>query len=286
MPRIHILGAGTPQPTPEMFGTSYVLETGESRIMFDCGPAATQKLSRAGMHPRDIDWLFFTHHHFDHDVDYPCFLLTRWDADTGDLAQLEVRGPSLTETMTRQLIGSEGVYAPDIRSRIEGPNSQRGFVARGGALPRPWPAPSAKDIGAGQVVEGPRWRVRTGHAAHVQPWLDSLAYRVETGEGDVIFTGDTEPCDEVVALSAGAEAMVCMCWDHQEAVDRKGPHPGQCGTVGAARMARDAEVPVLVLSHRSQSVVGHVAEERAREEMSDVYDGRIVFAKELDVIDI
>ena len=43
--------------------------------MFDCGPAATHKLVKAGLYPTQVDNLFFTHHHFDHNIDYPCFLL-------------------------------------------------------------------------------------------------------------------------------------------------------------------------------------------------------------------
>ena len=78
MARIYILGAGTPTPTPERFGSSYVAHVGGEYLMFDCGPAATHKLVRAGLWPTQIDYLFFTHHHFDHDVDYPCFLLCRW----------------------------------------------------------------------------------------------------------------------------------------------------------------------------------------------------------------
>ena len=46
--------------------------------MIDCGPAATHKLVKAGLWPTDIDYIFFTHHHFDHDVDYQCYLLCRW----------------------------------------------------------------------------------------------------------------------------------------------------------------------------------------------------------------
>ena len=63
MPRIHVLGAGTPTPTPTRFGTAYVVEVDGEFIMFDCGPAATHKLVQAGMFPTQIDTLFFTHQH-------------------------------------------------------------------------------------------------------------------------------------------------------------------------------------------------------------------------------
>ena len=60
MARLHILGAGTPTPTADRFGTSYVLDLGGGRLaMFDCGPAATHKLVKAGLWPTKVDHLFF-----------------------------------------------------------------------------------------------------------------------------------------------------------------------------------------------------------------------------------
>ena len=84
MTSIYVLGAGTPTPTAQRFGSSFVIKTEDNQIMLDCGPAATHKLVQAGLWPTDIDHLFFTHHHFDHDIDYPCFLLCRWDQSIGN----------------------------------------------------------------------------------------------------------------------------------------------------------------------------------------------------------
>ena len=85
MADLFVLGAGTPTPTAERFGSSHVLKLGDDLLMFDCGPAATHKLVKAGLFPTQINYLFFTHHHFDHDIDYPCFLLCRWDQSIGCL---------------------------------------------------------------------------------------------------------------------------------------------------------------------------------------------------------
>ena len=41
--------------------------------MLGCGPAATYILVQSALHPTEIDKLFSTHHHFDHDIDQPCF---------------------------------------------------------------------------------------------------------------------------------------------------------------------------------------------------------------------
>ena len=104
MAEVYVLGAGTPTPTPTRFGSSHVLRIGDDYLMFDCGPASTHKLVKAGLFPTQIEYLFFTHHHFDHDIDLPCFLLCRWDQSIGKENQLQVYGPTLTEKITQDII--------------------------------------------------------------------------------------------------------------------------------------------------------------------------------------
>ena len=149
---IHVLGAGTPTPTPTRFGSAFALQIGDEQLMVDCGPAATHKLVRAGLWPTDIDHLFFTHHHFDHDIDYPCFLLCRWDQSTGRENDLQVFGPTLTERITRGILDeNEGIFAHDWQARVGHPLSQRIHQNRGGSLPRRPPHVTATDIGPGPV---------------------------------------------------------------------------------------------------------------------------------------
>ena len=58
MAKVHMLGTGTPTPTPFRFGSSHVLEVAGEYLMFDCGPAATHKLVKAGLWPTQVDYLF------------------------------------------------------------------------------------------------------------------------------------------------------------------------------------------------------------------------------------
>ena len=220
MARVLVLGAGTPTPIPDRFGSSFVLHLGEDHILFDCGPATTHKLAKVGLLPTQIDYLFFTHHHFDHDVDYPCFLLTRWDQSTGKEKELEVYSPTPTETLTHRLLDEkEGAFAHDWIARVNHPLSQQIHLNRGGTLPRRPPSVKAKDIGPGKVYKGKDWEVTAAVAEHVQPWLDSLAYRVDSLDGSIVFTGDTRACDSVTELSRGSDVMLCMCWDLQQRMD-------------------------------------------------------------------
>jgi hypothetical protein len=48
MTQVDILGAGTPTPTPTRWGSAYAVYIGGEYLMFDCGPAATQKLVKDG----------------------------------------------------------------------------------------------------------------------------------------------------------------------------------------------------------------------------------------------
>ena len=286
MVEIYVLGGGTPTPTAARFGSAHVLKVGDEYLMFDCGPAATHKLVKAGLFPTQIDHLFFTHHHFDHDIDYPCFLLCRWDQSIGQENQLRVYGPDLTEKITQGIIGDDGIFSHDWKARVNHPLSQQVFVNRGGTLPRPAPSVFAKDVEPGPVQTGDGWQVTSARAEHVQPWLDSLAYRVDTSQGSVVFTGDTQPCQTVTDLARGADMMLCMCWDDQEVMDQNGEAGGQCGTIGAARMAQEAGVAKLVLVHIGAHLSAHGPMEKGIGDIRREFGGEIIFSEELMRIEL
>jgi ribonuclease BN (tRNA processing enzyme) len=234
-----------------------------------------------GIAPTTVDYLFFTHHHFDHDVDYPALLLSRWDQSVGKENQLRVFGPTLTETITERLVGEQGAFTHDWKARVGHPLSQRVFVNRGGTLPRQPPSVLARDVGAGLVHTGREWRVTAAPAEHVQPFLDSLAYRMDAAEGSVVFTGDTQPCRSVIDLARGADTLLCMCWDDEQRMAALGESAGTCGTHGAARMAQEAGVRRLVLVHIGPYLARHGPMERGIGDVRRIYEGEVVFAEEL-----
>lgn len=281
MGELYLIGAGTPTPTPERFGTSEVLRLGDDYLMFDCGPATTYKLVKAGLFPTQINYLFLTHHHFDHVADYPCFLLCRWDQSTGKERPLKVFGPEPTRAMTEKLIGAGGAFCADWTARCNSESSRNLHVNRGGTLPRPQPDYDVTDAVPGEVARGDGWKVIAGTVHHAQPWLESLAYRVETDAGGIVFSGDSGFCPELTQIADGADVLVAMCWDHQAVMNENGEIDGVLGTTDAARTAVDAGVKRLVLTHAGKWASDPASRREAITEVSEIYGGEIIFADEL-----
>ena len=284
--KVTLLGAGVPTPTPTRFGSAYLVDVADGSLLVDCGPSTTYKLSRAGRRTPQVSLLLFTHHHFDHNADYPCFVLTRWDQDVGQ-TPLRVYGPPPTAELTRKLFAaSDGAWIDDWTARIGYPGSQRVFANRGGTLPRLPPQVDAVDVDATFALEENGFSVRAAEAVHAQPFLESVAYRVDSAEGSIVFTGDTGPVDSVVELARGADMLICMCWDTDAAMEAEGLSRGMTGTPSAARLAAEAGVRTLVLTHISPHLDSPPVREEALREAAMVFDGEIVFGEELQTLDV
>ncbi len=285
--RLTILGSGTPGLSATQYGSSYVVSLGAKHLMFDCGPATTYKLLKMRMAPADIGYLFFTHHHYDHNADYPGFLLSRWDTGYGEVDRLQVFGPKYTETLTARLIDPEsGAFAPDIMARINHPVSVRGFQQRGGVLPRTPPIVAVKDVGPGVVCNGDGWEVVCAATKHVQPWLESLAYRLNGDEGSIVFTGDAGPGRSLIELAKGADTLVAMCHMSRSLV-REEERDSNLGTISAGRVAQEARVKRLVLVHHTRAIGAETLgtpqpgqAERAVAEVASQFSGEIILGKE------
>ena len=118
----------------------------------------------------------------------------------------------------------------DWKARVEAPLSPHVFANCGGTLPRPVPAVAVHEIEVGDVVEHAHWQVTTARARHVQPWLTSLAYRLDANGKSIVFTGDSGPCQAITELARGADVMVMHCWDHRAIMNENGEAGGIAGT--------------------------------------------------------
>ena len=277
---VTVLLAGTPTPTPTRWGTALLIRSSTTTVLVDAGPGMTRRLVEAGFGPTDVDAVVFTHHHFDHNAGFPGFFLSRWDQGAGRIDELSIYGPPPTIDFVEKLFGAGfGAFWPDLYARMEAPASHAVYVNRGGELPRLPPNPDVCEVQQGDTFAVGDIVFSSGLARHVQPYLDCNAYRIEVGSSSIVYTGDTEPCNEVVELARGADVLVSMCWDEEGTMAANGEATGQTGTQGAARMARAAEVGTLVLTHIGPSISAGIDEEELAS-MANTYAGAIHQADE------
>ncbi|MGH6621949.1 MAG: MBL fold metallo-hydrolase, partial [Alphaproteobacteria bacterium] len=130
--RITLLGTGTPTPSLKRMCSGYVVETGDDVIVFDHGAGSHHRLLEAGYKATDVTHFVCSHLHYDHCMDYPRLLITRWDQGGGKIPEMKVWGPPGLSRMTRLLIDDDGVFGPDLIARTNHPLSMDVYRNRGG----------------------------------------------------------------------------------------------------------------------------------------------------------
>ena len=153
--------------------------------------------------------------------------------------------------ITEGIIGEDGLFSHDWKARVYHPVSQKVYENRGGTLPRKPPSVKAKDVSEGLVYTSNKWEVTSTNAEHVQPYLDSLAYRVNYNQGSIVFSGDTRPCQSLIDLAKNADVLVMECIRLHK--DMKDNITSECesSAQAAGEVANSAGVKMLVLTHQS-----------------------------------
>lgn len=281
--KLTVLGSGSPEAYSRRASSGYLLEAGNDRILFDCGGGVVDNLLRSGRLPKDITHLFFTHYHSDHMMDYARLVHAAWDEGA---APLKVFGPKPLKDITEGYFGRNGVLNNDLRARTELPQSQQVWVARGGTLPRPWPAPQITEIEPGFTFEGDGWHLETAQATHAQPILECLGYSFEAEGKKFVYSGDTGINPDITDLSRDADFLLHWCYRGSgeklhPALMAFSPDPGE-----VARMAESVGVKRLYLSHFRIHMDTETSHSRALTDLSEHFFGESGIVEDLDVYEI
>lgn len=280
--KITLLGTGTPAPSLTRQSSGYAVDVGGDVLVMDHGPGAHHRLLEAGYAAADVTHLFLTHYHYDHLMDYPRLVLTRWDQGGGRVPDLEVFGPAPLAEVSGRFFGPSGAFALDIAARTRHPASLAVYAARGGTGARLPPRPVLREVAPGDVVEGRGWTMRVGPARHFQPILDCLAYRLETADGTLVYSGDNGGVYRpFIDFAQGCDVLIHMCHflsgTEVDAAyrDASGSH------LDVAETARVAGARTLVLTHLLPQLDRPGVKERMVAEMREIYDGTIIVGEDL-----
>lgn len=281
--RVTVLGSGTPEPYARRASSGYLVETGNEKLLFDCGGGVMGRLLEIGLRPADIDILFLTHLHSDHMMDYARLVHAAWDTGAPPLT---VYGPAPIAQISERLFGPDGAFAWDLRARTGGKPSQKVWQDRGGTLPRPWPSPKITESEPGFAMDGTGWRLSSCEVPHAQPFLSCMAFRLETEMGTVVYSGDAGLCQGMEELSAGADLLIHWCYRGEgesisPALDAKSPTPSEI-----AEMAARVGVKRLVLTHIREHMDEAEPRRHALAALAKTFPGDAVIAEDLDVFEV
>jgi ribonuclease Z len=275
-----LLGTGTPRPSAQRAGSGYLVQIGGECLLFDCGPGVHYRVLQKGLSPIRVSHLFLTHLHYDHCGDFAVFELVRWDQAAGKLPDLTVIGPEGTRQMSDRLFGDDGVFAADIAARTQHPASIEVYESRGGRGPRHRPAPIVVELSDGKSHAANGWSVTCAQVVHCEPQLTTLAYRLDTPAGSIVFGADTSPTPRLTALARGADVLIHMChFLNRPGIDARIAQSCS-GHLDAATTARDAGVARLVLVHITPEVEAPENRGRLLAEVAAIFPGPVSFGED------
>lgn len=223
---VTVVGTGTASLRLGRRQSCVVVETGAETLVFDLGFRAVRGMRRAGIYPAGVDRVFFTHFHGDHTIDVVPFLFWR-----------------------RFGAGDAGRATPSQPFSISGPEPFLRFWPRhsrswGQWLFGSYPAEiSELPRDQGGPLELPRCGLSWAPSDHCP---ESIAYRLDSDRGSFVYTGDTGYAESVVELARGAHTLLIDCTFPD---DR--PFPGHLTPTGVARIASEAGVGRVILTHIS-----------------------------------
>ncbi len=243
---ITVVGSGTVVPNLARRQSCVVVEEGGETVVLDLGNGAVRGMLRAGFDPFGVDRVFFTHFHPDHTVDVVPLLFTiKYGAEEKRAEPLFLYGPEPFEGFFGSIADVWGQWLIDDYLKVS-------------ELPHDCPSPL--DLSALRVLWAP--------AKH-NP--ESIAYRLESGSGAFVYSGDTEYSESVVGLARGAHTLLVEC-----SFPDDNPVPGHLTPSGVARIAREAGVGRVVLTHIYQPTDALDLEQ----EVGKGFDGEVVVAED------
>ena len=249
--RLVLLGSGggpTIHKNASRLGPSNVVVVDGVPYLVDCGEGAPRQYVRAGLSFTEVDNVFITHQHFDHNSDLGNFLAYTWFA--GRRRPIDVWGPPRLEGLLADYV-SLNEFDFRLREKETG-------------RPPFDPIPVAHEIDPeGPIRQGPvvvmsdeRVSVQALRVNH--GLIPSVAYRFSTPDREIVFSGDRGGKDDIATFAAGADVLVHEVL-HYEAMLETFPNASEAvlrhyredhtSPEQVGRIATEAGVQTLVLNH-------------------------------------
>jgi len=269
-------GGGLPNPARQLMAEAVII--GGEPILVECGGGVTRRLQEAGLAAPSVRYLFFTHHHHDHNSGYVHFVQTAWLEGSG--WKLNVFGPPETARMTELLFGRDGAYRMDQVARVDLGASQEAQLSRTGKA-LSWIDIAVTEIeSGGEVCRTDNWTATAVRTQHVE-YMDTYAYRFDSPEGSIVIAHDTAPTQAVVDLARGADILVHECSAPEEWIHRFEMQRAHTWPKAVAQIANEAGVRKLVCTHFFPEIDNPSTLEQMAAEVRGLFSGEVYMAEDL-----
>lgn len=243
--------------------------------LVDCGYGVTKQLITTGLALDRLRYIFITHHHSDHNLEFGPLLYNTWI--TGLPAHIDAYGPPGLTKMAEHFFN---YLKFDIDTRIgdEGRTDPRKLV-------------TTHEIKPGVVLVNDDVKVSARLVRH-PPIEQSYAYRFDAKDRSVVISGDTAYAPELAEFAKGADVLVheVMYLPGIEALLKRLPnakrlreHLMAAHTLpeDVGKIAAQAGVKTLVLTHFVPGDDASITDEQWSEDVRKHFKGEVIVGKDL-----
>lgn len=235
MPKVIILGSSNAIPDEDHENSHMALVGDKRLVLIDCVNNPIVRLKKAGLEVENITDLILTHFHPDHISGVPLLLMDLWLL--GRQQELRIYGLDFTLDRLEKMMD---LYGWDTWPRF--------FPVKMVRLPEETMT---------MIQDHDEWKIFSSPVRHIIP---NIGLRIEFLESGKVFaySGDTEPCPEVVELAQNAEVLI-----HEST----GASLGHTDADQAGEIAKSAGAKQLFLIHyangrfKDNGIVARAAQE-------------------------
>lgn len=278
--KLLILGSGTPNPDPERSGSAYAIVTNGQSYLVDFGPGVIRRASAfspswggefESMEIQNLNYAFLTHLHSDHSAGLADLILSPWVLEREE--PLNLFGPRGLKRMADKITDA---YQIDIDYRINGsqPSNPEGYKTK------------VTEIAEGIIYEDKYISVEAFENNHGD-FKNSFGFVFTTKDKKIVISGDTAYSQKVIDKSKEADILVHEVYSEKGFKEKtrdwqiyhKAHHTSAPDVGKIASMSKPKK---LVLSH---ILFWGNSKESIVEEVKSNFDGEVIIAEDLMVID-
>jgi ribonuclease BN (tRNA processing enzyme) len=253
--RIIFLGTGVILPNKKRAFPGLLVEIGNEKLLFDCGPGTINRLVQLGHDILQLKHVFITHFHVDHVLDYVALVKAR---ALSNREELNVYGP----------VGLEK-FNKDIFERVSAFNYVSEDLKCFELL-------KLNEKMNGIIKKTNVWSVACVPIKH----FDGIAYRIDTHGKSLVYSGDAAPDENIIRLSKNADVLIHEC-SYPDEKTLRGLHtePSKLGEI-----AKKSNVKKLFLTHLYPVCNGR--ENEMISKVKENFNGEVIIPDDLMSIDL